>query len=223
MITHKRPEANLKLVYKKALELGLIGSLIIMLVIFHALPDFSLSAGEKKAKEIEIVVEDIPPTEQIKKAPPPPRPSVPIPTESEDVPEDLTIETTDLDLSELDAPPPPPESDNNWDSYVFVPYDEPPQPIGGFGAIQRNLKYPEIARKAGIEARVIVGVLIDENGNVVKTQVLQDSGFKVGFEEAAQRAVMAVKWRPAKQRDSPVKVWVSIPVNFILDKSKPGA
>jgi len=27
---------------------------------------------------------------------------------------------------------------------------------------------------------------------------------------------MAVKWKPAKQRDKAVKVWVSIPVRFSL-------
>ena len=218
MIKHKHPEANLKLKYRKVIELGVIGALFLMLVIFHAIPEMNLAPQEIKAKDIEIVVEDIPLTEQIKKAPPPPRPSIPIPTENEDVPDDLTIESTDLDLSELPPPPPPPE-DNMEGGYVFIPYDEGPQPIGGYPAIQKSLKYPEIARKAGIEALVIVGVLIDEKGNSVKTQIMNNVGHKVGFEEAAQAAVMQVKWHPAKQRDKPVKVWVSIPVRFMLSSS----
>lgn len=218
MVRKKLPEANLKLMYRKVFEASLSIALFLMILVFHALPQFNVAPKQVKAKAIKIEVEDIPPTEQIKKTPPPPRPSIPIPSESEDIPEDLTIESTNLDLSELPPPPPPPE-ENDYGNYVFIPYDEPPRPIGGYGAIQKNLKYPEIARKAGLEARVVIGVLIDEKGNSLKTQVLKDSGSKVGFEEAAAAAVMKVKWYPAKQRDKPVKVWVSIPVNFKLDSA----
>jgi hypothetical protein len=28
------------------------------------------------------------------------------------------------------------------DKIIFIPYDDPPQPIGGFAAIQKNLYYP---------------------------------------------------------------------------------
>lgn len=221
MVKGKSPDANLKLTYRKVLELGIVGSLMFMLVLFRAVPQFAVVPQNTNAKAIEIMVEDIPPTEQIKQAPPPPRPSIPIPSESEDIPEDVTIEATNLDLSDIPPPPPPPD-DDMFGSYVFIPYDEPPTPIGGFAAIQKNLKYPEIARKAGIEALVVVGVLIDENGRVIKTQILNDVGHKIGFEEAAQAAVMKVKWHPAKQRDKPVKVWVSIPVRFALTAGQSG-
>lgn len=216
MPTKKSPDANLKLMYRKAFEAGLVAALLLVLFILHGLPEFDLAPRDIKAKAIEIQVEDIPPTEQIKKAPPPPRPSIPIPTESEDVPEDVTIETTELDLSEIPPPPAPPGEDLDYENYAFIPYDEPPTPIGGYAAIRKNLKYPEIARKAGIEALVIVGVLIDEKGNSVKAQVLKDSGMSLGFENAAKKAVMTIKWKPARQRDKAVKVWVSIPVRFLL-------
>ncbi|RMF69347.1 MAG: energy transducer TonB [Calditrichaeota bacterium] len=215
MTRNKKPEADLRLMYRKALELGFIASLFLMLVLFHGLPAIDMTPKDVKAKDIEIKVEDIPQTEQIKKAPPPPRPTIPIPTESEDVPEDLTIESTELDLSEIPPPPGPPMEDS-YETYQFIPYDEAPVPIGGYAVIQRNLKYPEIARKAGIEAYVVVGVLIDEHGKCVKTQILKSSGQKLGFEEAARQAVMTVRWKPAKQRDRAVKVWVSIPIRFSL-------
>jgi protein TonB len=222
MSNRKRPEADLRLQYRKTFELALAISLFIMLLAFHALPNFEAAPRDVKAEIVQIKIEDIPPTEQLKQAPPPGRPSVPIPTESEDVPEDVTIETTDLNLSEIPPPPPPPVTDE-YENYVFIPYDEPPVPIGGYEAIRKNLKYPEIARKAGVQGLVVVGVLIDENGNSVKTQVLKESGMKVGFEEAAQAAVMMMKWKPAKQRDKAVKVWVSIPVRFSLTEAKTGS
>ncbi len=209
----KNPDANLKLKYRKVFELGLVISLVIMVITFQLLRAISLEATETEAPEIIIEVADIPPTEQIKRPPPPPRPSIPIPTESEDVPEDLTIESTEVDLTEIPPPPGPPEEDD--DVNIFVPYDEAPYPIGGFGAIQRVLKYPEIARKAGIEGRVIVQVLVSEKGRVVKTRIMKSLGHS-GCDESAVNAIKKVRWKPALQRDKPVKVWVAIPVIFRL-------
>ena len=208
----KNPEANLKLKYKKVIELSMILSLVIMLLVFQTLRAISLDEAESKTVDIEIEVTDIPPTEQFKRPPPPPKPSIPIPTESEDVPEDLTIDETALDLSDIPPPPPPPDEEGDM---IFVAFDEPPTPIGGFMAIQKALKYPEIARKAGIEGRVTVHVLVSEKGEVVRTKILQSLGH-TGCDQAAVNAIKGVKWNPAMQRDKPVKVWVAIPVIFRL-------
>ncbi|MFQ5708361.1 MAG: energy transducer TonB [bacterium] len=208
----KNPEASLKLRYRKVFELSLVISLAAMVGIFQLLRTFSLAAGETETPDITIEVEDIPPTEQVKLPPPPPKPSIPIPTEDENVPEDLTIESTELDLSEIPPPPPPPEDEG---TVVFVAYDEPPKPIGGFRAIQRALRYPEIARKVGIEGRVIVHVLVDATGKVKDTKILKGLGHS-GCDEAAVKAIKSVKWKPARQRDKAVAVWVSIPVIFKL-------
>ena len=208
----KNPEANLKLKYKKVIELSMILSLVIMLLVFQTLRAISLDEAESKTVHIEIEVTDIPPTEQFKRPPPPPKPSIPIPTESEDVPEDLTIDETALDLSDIPPPPPPPDEEGDM---IFVAFDEPPTPIGGFMAIQKALKYPEIARKAGIEGRVTVHVLVSEKGEVVRTKILQSLGH-TGCDDAAVNAIKKVRWNPAMQRDKPVKVWVAIPVIFRL-------
>jgi protein TonB len=218
MLPVKNPNADLKLQYRQTIEVTLIASLLLHMAFFHLLPSFDKGASMAEAKAIEIKVEDIPQTEQIRDmAPPPARPAVPIPTENEEVPDDATIESTDLSLDLTNLPPPPPPSENDIEGqYVFVAYDEPPAVVGGIGAIQENLVYPQIARKAGIEATVVVGVLVDEKGNSVKTQILKGSGTTLGFEQAAQAALMAVKWKPAKQRDRTIKVWVSIPIRFKL-------
>ena len=208
----KNPKANLKIKHKKVLELSVILTLVILVVTFQVLRAINMDEVVTKQADIQIEVKDIPPTEQIKKPPPPPKPSVPIPTENEDVPEDLTIESTILDLSDIPPPPPPPEEEGG---IIFVPYDEAPTPIGGFGAIQKALKYPEIARKAGIEGRVIVQVLVSEKGNVIDTRVIKSLGHS-GCDQAAVKAIRGVKWKPALQRDKPVKVWVAIPVIFRL-------
>ncbi len=103
----------------------------------------------------------------------------------------------------------------------FATYDVPPQPIGGFTVIQKNLIYPELARKAGIEGRVVINCLIDENGQVVDTKILQGIGSgNNGCDQAAIAAIKSVSWKPATQRDKPVKVWIGIPIVFKLDEKE---
>ncbi len=218
MVTEKNPKEDLKFQYRRTLEISIVASLVFNICIFRALPEIPFGPDLERSQNLEIYVEDIPPTEQVRNLPPPPpRPSVPVPSESEDLPEDLTIESTDLalDLSEL-PPPPPPQESNIDDEYMFVPYDEPPVPIGGMAAILENLKYPEIAKKAGLEGSVVVGALIGIDGRTLQTRILRDSGTSLGFEKAAAAAVMQARWKPAKQRDRAVKVWISIPIRFKL-------
>ncbi len=214
---HLSERLKFKLSYRKMIELSLVISLFALLVIFQAFKRFEGRVELPQQKQVVIKVDEIPITQQINRPPPPARPSVPIPTEDEDVPEDLTIEETDINFNEAPPPPPPPPSQED-ETPIFVPYDSPPEPIGGFAAIQKNLVYPEIARRAGVEGTVIIHVLIDEKGNVVKTRVLKSLGNN-GCDEAAIAAIKKTKWKPAMQRDKPVKVWVSIPVIFKLKEA----
>jgi TonB family protein len=98
---------------------------------------------------------------------------------------------------------------------AFVPFDDPPLPIEGFGAIQSKLIYPEIARKAGIEGRVIVWVQIGEDGSVNRTKVKESLGPN-GCDEAAMNAIKAVKWKPAEKDGKPLASWVAVPIDFRL-------
>ncbi|MCA9741304.1 MAG: energy transducer TonB [Deferribacteres bacterium] len=209
----KNPQADLRRKYTRTVELGMVLSLFLTLVLFFGFRNWGTQSEMLEVELPEIQVEEVPPTEQIKRPPPPARPSVAVPTDDEDIPEDETIDITEINFDEIPEPPPPPQADES--SNIFVAYDEAPEPIGGFGAIQRNLEYPEIARKAGIEGRVIVNVLVDVDGSVVETKILKSLGHS-GCDEAAVKAIRTVKWKPAKQRDRPVKVWVGIPVIFKL-------
>jgi protein TonB len=96
----------------------------------------------------------------------------------------------------------------------FVAVEEMPEPIGGIKAIQEKITYPEIAKRAGVEGKVYILAFVDENGNVTKAQVLK--GIGAGCDEAAMDAVLKTKFKPGKQRGTPVHVQVSIPVVFKL-------
>lgn len=119
-----------------------------------------------------------------------------------------------IDKTEHEDITPPPSEDE--DAMIFVSYDEPPQPIGGFKQIQDNLVYPDIAKKAGVEGRVLVYAQIGIDGIVLKTKIAQSLGPN-GCDEAAIKAVKSVKWLSAKNKGEPVAVWISVPVDFKLN------
>lgn len=159
--------------------------------------------------EIQIIIEqiDIPQTEQFDRPPPPARPSVPVESESEDIADDVTLDEFNLDeFDAWDAPPPPPEGPR----VKFIPYDDPPVPLRPI-----RPKYPEIAQEAGIEGTVVVQVFVDDKGRVKETIILKGIP-NTGLDEAAADAIRKVRFRPAKQRERAVGVWISIPVNFRL-------
>ncbi|MCR4438949.1 MAG: M56 family metallopeptidase [bacterium] len=98
---------------------------------------------------------------------------------------------------------------------VFVAWDEPPEPIGGFQAIQANLRYPEEVRKAGIEGKVYVIAVIDSNGTVRQAYAQPDTTpAHLLLEKAALEAVSNVAWKPARKEGRPVAVQIGVPVMF---------
>ena len=191
----------------------LIGTVTMVTLIFYAVPRFQRGSGQAQKKFSEVVETiEIPPTQQFEAPPPPSRPSIPVESEDEDIAEDITIEETGLDDFEWDAPPPPPDE---GPTVRFIPYDEAPVPIGGYTAIQRNVRYPPIAQEAGIEGTVIVQAFVNNKGRVTETVVLKGIP-NTGLDEAAVEAIRRTRFAPAKQRDRPVGVWISVPVKFTL-------
>ena len=202
-------QATLPIKYKYpiTIRLATLGSVSFLIFTFLIYPRY-LGILELEDVELqEILIENIPQTQQIERPPPPARPSVPVESEDEDIADDLTIEETDLDNFEAwDAPPPPPEGPR----VKFIPYDDPPQPLSDIRPV-----YPEIAQEAGIEGTVVVQVFIDKKGRVQDTVILKGIP-NTGLDEAAISAIRKTRFRPAKQRERPVGVWISIPVNFRL-------
>ncbi|MFQ5707950.1 MAG: TonB family protein [bacterium] len=214
LVKKKQPHANLKLKYARVFEICLASTIALMIVLFQLAREFGIEAAEVGNVDIKIEVADIPPTEQFHRPPPPPRPSVPLPTEDESVPDDLTIASTNIDLSELPPPPPPLEGDD--DLPIFVAYDEPPGIVGGVRELQKYLKYPKLAANAGIEGVVFVNVLVGVNGKAEDFQIIKAKPANVGFEDSAVNALKKVRWKAAKQRDRKIRCWLSVPVKFQL-------
>ena len=199
------------LVYNYPVRVRAISLLIVLFIsgVFYISPrlqENTTTIEKFIPQDIESII--VPPTEQMQIEKPPARPSVPVASEDEFLDDDITIEETDLDdLEDWDAPPPPPDQGRKG---KFIPYDKAPVPMTPI-----RPEYPEIAMEAGIEGTVIVQAFINNKGVVEDTMILKGIP-NTGLNEAALEAVKRTRWKPARQRDKKVGVWMSIPINFKL-------
>ena len=74
-------------------------------------------------------------------------------------------------------------------------------------------KYPEVARKAGLEGTVFVQFVVGRDGLVKQVTILRGPEM---FRQAAVDAVMQFQFKPAMQNDKPVQVRMTRPIMFRL-------
>jgi protein TonB len=79
--------------------------------------------------------------------------------------------------------------------------------------VRALINYPLIARDAGIEGRVSVKVLVNEEGRVIKIGSI--TGPEV-FHDEVREKIMLLEFTPGLQNGKTVKVWVTVPFNFRL-------
>ena len=123
----------------------------------------------------------------------------------------------DLRVPSLDQfprlPPVPTKPDPECD-VIICTFEKMPELIGGLKAIHEQIRYPETAKRAGIEGRVILQFIVDEQGRVNEPKVIR--GIGGGCDEEAVRVVQQARFRPGKQRGKPVKTKMSLPIMFKL-------
>jgi TonB family protein len=109
------------------------------------------------------------------------------------------------------------------DTIYYVAVETLPEPIGGIAAIQQNVKYPEAAKRAGIQGTVFVEAFLDEKGNVVDLRIIRGVAEDRDrlLDRAAEEAIRATKFKPGMLRGKPVKVRMAIPIRFRLDAPAP--
>jgi len=88
------------------------------------------------------------------------------------------------------------------------------EPMIDFPEFYQNLEYPEILKRAGVEGKVVVSLLIDEKGKVLKTVIKSSTNNQ--FNSAVINAVEKLTCKPGIQNGSSVKSWLMIPVVFKL-------
>ncbi|HUX95243.1 MAG TPA: energy transducer TonB [Bacteroidales bacterium] len=105
-------------------------------------------------------------------------------------------------------------SDTTW-----VEVDEMPIFPNGDSALLRyiadNVKYPEVAKKAGIQGRVIVRFCITSKGNVTSCGILKSVSPEIDAESL--RVIQSLPdFEPGKVAGKPVSVWYMVPITFAL-------
>ena len=197
-----------KMMYGVYLRAGLLSSLIIFILGFLFVPYAEPEAYKLKREIITMVEEISAQMEKFEEPPPLERPKVAVEAESEVAEEEVveTIAATEFQEDLIRTMPTGPDIE-------IVPYykvEVKPRPIHS-----PTPRYPDLARRAGIEGQAVVKALVDIDGSIMDVQILKSSGNQM-LDEAALAAARQWKFTPAKQRDKFVRVYVSIPVNFRL-------
>lgn len=211
----KKPNADLRKYHTLFLEVGLIAALMVFIVAMKVdLQPKDKIVSFSEQQEI-ITMEDIVQTKQVEQPPPPPRPPVPVEVPNDEIIEDEILEIdAEFNIDEAIELPPPPEEPKEEEEDFFIAVEQMPELIGGLAELQRKINYPDMARRAGIEGKVIVQFIVNEDGTVEDPRVIR--GIGGGCDEEALRAVSEAKFKPGKQRGEAVRVQYSLPVVFRL-------
>jgi len=203
----KSPKVDLKLIYNNILNAGMLLSLLLLIFSFYSFQTFDSGVILPDKPECIFEIIDIPIINRTPPPSPPQKPSIPVETEDEEIPDAVTIEENIFALNNVnDFPLPPPEKDED----VFAYYAVSHKPV----IIHREVPiYPEFAKKAGIQGNVVITVTIDKKGNVENAKVFRSIPM---LDDAALKAAKKCKFKPARQMDKFVKVKMSIPFTFKL-------
>lgn len=87
-------------------------------------------------------------------------------------------------------------------------------------ALAANIVYPNEAKEKGIDGKVIIKFIVDENGHIANIKPAKDD-YNPLLADAAAKAIAALPdWTPGEDdKGRRVKVWFTLPVNFKLDKT----
>lgn len=105
------------------------------------------------------------------------------------------------------------------DERVYESVDQAPEYPGGMQAlmafIRKNVVYPPFSRAFGVQGKVVVSFVVNEDGSTTDFSVLR--GVDEELDGEALRVLKSMpKWKPGKQNGEPVKVKFAVPVNFKL-------
>jgi protein TonB len=105
------------------------------------------------------------------------------------------------------------------DNQIFQNVEVLPTYPGGLEAfgkfLGKNLRYPPVARDAGISGRVYCQFVVEKDGSLTDITVVR--GIGGGCDEEAKRVLKnSPKWNPGIQNGRPVRVSYTIPIFFQL-------
>lgn len=85
--------------------------------------------------------------------------------------------------------------------------------------VMQNIRYPEEARKKGIEGNVVVNFCVGKDGYIKENRItVLESPDKLLSDEVIRVLKSSPQWTPGKQKGNPVVVQFTLPVGFKVVK-----
>ena len=164
MESHMKRHADREGLYQLRMQVGIVLTLLLLILLARSEISGNEQEEQFQAAVAYMPVMLVPPTVLEKKVIPP-APSIPTVVADDVVlDEELTFDASalDLDMTEMVAGPPPAVEEPEYKEAGFLTLaEEMPEIIGGLEAIMKEIRYPEMAKKAGVEGRVIVQFVVD--------------------------------------------------------------
>ncbi len=224
MEAKKSPKADLERNKRMFLQIGIVFALAAALLAFEW-KQYERTAFDLGTLEMDFIEEEeIPITRQEQPPPPPPpEPSQELVIVDDDVEidEEFTIDVEANVFTEVqEFTPIVVEEEEIAEDVIFTVVEDQPSFPGGEEAriryLQENLRYPQMAREAGIQGTVFVTFVVERDGSVTDVRVIR--GIGGGCDEEAIRVVRNMpRWTPGRQRGQPVRVQFNMPIRFVLN------
>lgn len=218
----KMPKADLENKKFVFLQIGIV--LVLSLVLIASewstkdLPVNNSFREDTQFVEVEMIPITIP--KETTPPPPPPKPTdiLNIVDNKDELINELVVTTTEMNSTDgIELVELPVEIRDPEETFTIV--EEMPEFPGGDAALMRYLaksvRYPVIAEQNNIQGRVYIQFVINTNGEVTNAIVLR--GVDPSLDKEAIRVVENMpNWKPGKQRNKPVRVSFTVPINFVL-------
>ena len=219
----KSRKADLQNKWGLLLEIGLIVALLAVIVAFsytpseHRIDKVDLNYGPIEEEMTDITIQDQKPPEMPKKV------EMNVITDMLQVVTNDTKITTDVDFAEFDESTEIVQQvvvkeEEIVEEEIFVTAETMPSFMGGdLGVfrnwVQKQLNYPPIAQENGIQGKVIIQFVVEKDGRLTNVQVLSTPDRSLS-EEAVRVLQLSPRWSPGKQRNQPVRIKYTLPVDF---------
>ena len=98
---------------------------------------------------------------------------------------------------------------------IYLNVEKMPIIKGGFAAVGKKIKYPNIAKQMGMQGVVYIGFIVNSEGKVEDPKILK-SVAKILDEEAMRVVEKEIKFEPGYQEGKAVPVRFVLPIKFKL-------
>ena len=98
---------------------------------------------------------------------------------------------------------------------IYLNVEKMPTIKGGFSAVGKKIKYPNIAKQMGMQGVVYIGLVVNQEGKVEDPKILK-SVAKILDEEALRVVEKEIEFEPGYQEGKAVSVRFVLPIKFQL-------